>query len=116
VLSARLGQSAALAHWGALREARIPVLAPDPVDLEAAWRIAQDYSDQSFSFVDCTTFAMMERLGITDAFAFDVHFLEYRFGPGRSRGFRSFPREIGTAKRRDGADWKTTASRTAPHS
>jgi len=40
VLSARLGQPAALSYWGALREARIPVLTPDPVDLEAAWRIA----------------------------------------------------------------------------
>jgi predicted nucleic acid-binding protein len=92
VLSARLGQQAALTYWGALREARIPVLAPDPVDLEAAWRIAQDYSDQSFSFVDCTTFAIMERLGITDAFAFDAQFLVYRFGPGRGQGFRRFPR------------------------
>ena len=92
VLSARLGQPAALSYWGALREARIPVLTPDPVDLEAAWRIAQAHPDQRFSFVDCATFAMMERLGITDAFAFDAHFLVYRFGPGRGQGFRRYPR------------------------
>jgi len=92
LLSAHMGRPAALTHWGALREARIPVLAPDPADLEAAWRIAQAYSDQRLSFVDCTTFAMMERLGITDAFAFDTHFLVYRFGPGLREGFRRLPR------------------------
>ena len=91
VLSARLGQPAALSYWGALREARIPVLTPDPVDLEAAWRIAQAYPDQRFSFVDCATFAMMERLGIDEVFAFDAHFLVYRFGPDRRRGFRRLP-------------------------
>jgi hypothetical protein len=34
----------------------------------------------------------MERLGIADAFAFDAHFLVYRFGPGRQRALRCFPR------------------------
>lgn len=33
----------------------------------------------------------MERLGINDAFAFDSHFLVYRFGTGRQRAFRRFP-------------------------
>ncbi len=92
LLHAHLGRPAALAFWGALREARIPVLAPDPVDLEAAWRIAHAFPDQSFSFVDCATFALMERLGITHAFAFDAHFLVYRFGPDRQRAFHRLPR------------------------
>jgi predicted nucleic acid-binding protein len=30
-----------------------------------------------FSFVDCKSFAVMERLGIVHAFAFDRHFDEY---------------------------------------
>jgi predicted nucleic acid-binding protein len=64
---------------------------PEPVDLEAAWRIAQAYPDQAFSFVDCLSFALMERLGIEEVFAFDAHFLVYRFGPGRRRGFRRVP-------------------------
>ncbi len=92
LLSAHLSRPAALTFWGTLRDARIPVVTADPVDLEAAWHIAQAFQDQAFSFVDCTTFALMERLGIHEAFAFDAHFLVYRFGPGRQRAFRRRPR------------------------
>lgn len=92
LLSAHLSRAAALTFWGTLRETKIPVLTPDPVDLEAGWRTAQAYPDQDFSFVDCATFAIMERLGISDAFAFDAHFLVYRFGPGRRSRFRRLPR------------------------
>lgn len=92
LMSSHLGRPAALTFWETLRETRIPILTADPVDLEAAWRIAQGYSDQSFSFVDCTTFALMERHGIHEAFAFDAHFLVYRFGRGRQRAFHRLPR------------------------
>lgn len=91
LLRKHLGREIALAFWGAVREARIPIMTPEPADLEAAWRIAQAFSDQTFSLVDCTTFAIMERLGINDAFAFDAHFLIYRFGPNRQRAFRRLP-------------------------
>jgi len=46
-------------------------------DLQKALQLFRDYSDHLFSFVDCTSFAVMERLGITHAFAFDTHFDEY---------------------------------------
>lgn len=46
-------------------------------DLQKALHVFRDYSDHLFSFVDCTSFAVMERLGITCAFAFDSHFDEY---------------------------------------
>jgi uncharacterized protein len=46
-------------------------------DLQKALRIFRDYSDHLFSFVDCTSFAVMERLGVSRAFAFDSHFDEY---------------------------------------
>lgn len=68
------------------------MLTVEPVDLEAAWRILQGFADQDFSFVDCTSFALMERLGIVDAFAFDDHFLVYRFGADRQYSFRRHPR------------------------
>ena len=91
LLSAHLGRAPAMTFWDTLRETRIPILTVDAADLDAAWRIAQAFSDQSFSFVDCATFALMERTGIHDAFAFDSHFLLYRFGPNRQRAFRRFP-------------------------
>ncbi len=51
-------------------------------DLQQALDVFRDYTEHLFSFVDCTSFAVMERLGITHAFAFDRHFDEY---PGISR-------------------------------
>jgi uncharacterized protein len=46
-------------------------------DRQKALQVFRRYSDHLFSFVDCTSFAVMERLGITYAFAFDRHFDEY---------------------------------------
>jgi uncharacterized protein len=87
-----LGRAAALTFWETIRVTRTPVLTVDPVDLESAWHIVHAFPDQAFSFVDCTTFALMERVGIEEAFAFDAHFLVYRFGPGRQRALRRHPR------------------------
>lgn len=91
LLSAHLGRPAALSFWESLRDLQIPVLTLDPADLEAAWRIANAFPDQDFSFTDCTSFALMERRGIDEAFAFDAHFLVYRYGSGRRRSFRRYP-------------------------
>ena len=57
-------------------------------DLDAAWAIGQDYLDQDFSIVDRTSFAVMERLGITRVASFDHHFAIYRYGPKRDRAFQ----------------------------
>ena len=46
-------------------------------DLQKALQVFRDYSDHFFSFVDCTSFAVIERLGIVHAFIFDSHFDEY---------------------------------------
>jgi len=46
-------------------------------DFEAAWRIFRRYDDKAFSFTDCTSFALMERLKIKGAFTFDRNFREY---------------------------------------
>lgn len=46
-------------------------------DLQKALQIFRVYSDHLFSFVDCTSFVVMESLGINYAFAFDSHFDEY---------------------------------------
>jgi uncharacterized protein len=91
LLSSHLGRYSAITFWETLRETRTPILTIDQVDLEAAWRIIHSFTDQSFSFVDCSTFVLMERLGINEAFTFDAHFLTYRYGSKRQRVFRCFP-------------------------
>ena len=56
-------------------------------DLEHAWQMRNTFQDQSFSLVDRTSFAMMERLGISNVISFDDDFLIYRFGPDRRQAF-----------------------------
>src|SRR5439155_17612191 len=46
------------------------------VDIDAdlrreAWRLFKKYRDQMLSFTDCTSFAVMEKYGIREAFSFD---------------------------------------------
>ena len=43
-------------------------------DQRAAWQLFKRYSDKEFSFTDCTSFVVMERLGLTHAFVFDEDF------------------------------------------
>jgi predicted nucleic acid-binding protein len=43
-------------------------------DQHAAWELFKRYDDKEFSFTDCTSFAVMARLGLRYAFAFDEHF------------------------------------------
>jgi len=47
-------------------------------DEERAREILETYADQDFSYVDATTFAVMERLNLERAFAFDRHFETFR--------------------------------------
>ena len=43
-------------------------------DLFQALKIFNKYSDQDFSFTDCTSFAVIQRLNIKNVFSFDKHF------------------------------------------
>jgi predicted nucleic acid-binding protein len=47
-------------------------------DIREAWSIFLRYSDKEWSFTDCTSKVVIEKLQITTAFAFDHHFR--RFG------------------------------------
>lgn len=47
------------------------------IDWDSAWSIFEKYDDKGFSFTDCTSFALMERLRIKTAFSFDAHFKQY---------------------------------------
>ncbi len=54
-----------------------PVERVTPEDEEKAREIIQKYVDKTFSYTDATSFAVMERLEIREAFAFDPHFRQY---------------------------------------
>jgi uncharacterized protein len=83
----RLGHAAADRFWAGLRAGAATVEHVAPADLDGAWRIGEAFPDQAFSLVDRTSFAVMERLGVHRAVAFDDDFAVYRFGPRRERAF-----------------------------
>lgn len=56
-------------------------------DIEKAREIASVFLDQSFSIVDRTSFAVMERLGVGQAITLDDDFLVYRYGRDLRRSF-----------------------------
>ncbi len=51
-----------------------------PLYLPRALAIFKKFADQSFSFTDCTSFAIMENLKIEEALSFDRHFSFEAFG------------------------------------
>jgi uncharacterized protein len=87
LLQRRLGAHVADRFWSTVREGAANVEHVASADLDAAWRIGEAFADQSFSIVDRTSFAVMERLGVHRAVAFDDDFAVYRFGPRRERAF-----------------------------
>jgi predicted nucleic acid-binding protein len=84
----RLGRRAAMRWWAGMRTGIVTIAFVRLADLEAGWRIGQRYDHGALSLVDCVSFALMERLGIETAFAFDQRFSVYRFGVQSERAFR----------------------------
>ena len=82
-----LSAHAAEAFWEGLRSGIATVEQTTSADLEAAWAIGRRFADQDFSLVDRTSFALMERLGITKVISFDDDFAIYRYGRGRTNAF-----------------------------
>ena len=87
LLRHRLRRQAAGRFWEGLRAGVAAVESVTSADLEGAWAIGEAFSDQEFSIVDRTSFAVMERLGIRRAASFDHDFSIYRFGRGRRHAF-----------------------------
>ncbi len=87
LMRARAGLGAAQRFWQAIRGGLASVETVLPTDLDRAWLIGEEFPDQGFSIVDRTSFAVMERLGLTAVASFDDHFAVYRFGARRERAF-----------------------------
>lgn len=78
LLKLRENYSVAVAAGEALllqRVARIEQITID--DIARAWEVFRQYHDKDWSFTDCTSKVVIERLGITLAFAFDSHFEQF---------------------------------------
>jgi uncharacterized protein len=48
-----------------------------PADVRQGWDYFHRYEDKGWSFTDCVSRAVIERLGIRQAFAFDRHFRQF---------------------------------------
>ena len=88
LIRARLGRGAAIQYWDAMQSDVVTTHGVTTKDLSQARAIASSWPDQDFSLIDCTSFALMERLRLDEALAFDNHFRIYRYGLRRERAFR----------------------------
>jgi predicted nucleic acid-binding protein len=79
-LRKKLGHAAAVQFGQWLRASQIIEVIRISAQVEAkAWDIFCRYDDKDFSYADCTSFAVMQRLGLNAAFAFDQHFRQFGF-------------------------------------
>lgn len=46
-------------------------------DIAETWQVFKQFSDKEWSFTDCSSKVVMEKLGITHAFAFNGHFKQF---------------------------------------
>lgn len=84
LLRRRAGHAAAVKAGRALRSGDIVlVTSVEGADLNAAWQRFEKEGDKGYSFTDCTSFALMKRLGVRTAAAVDAHF--------RQAGFKILP-------------------------
>ena len=80
IIRLRAGHRIAVEFGEELRASRlvqIQYLSPDWID--AAWMLFKRYADKDFSFTDCTSFVLMQKLGLREALAFDGHFTQAGF-------------------------------------
>ena len=95
LLQRRLGTNAADTFWSSLRTGLVSLMGVEGEDLDRAWRIRADWPAAGFSLVDLCSFAMIERLGIATAFAFDRHFRIIRLGERRRQALQVIPGPTG---------------------
>jgi predicted nucleic acid-binding protein len=74
-----LGRTQAAQFLKDMQESNTVVIRARAADEERAKQIIFQYDDKDFSFADCISFAVMERLDIRLAFTFDRDFTQYGF-------------------------------------
>ncbi len=57
----------------------LEIIRVQPDDEDEAWKYFSRHRDKDFSFTDCTSFALMRRLGLDSALATDRHFAQAGF-------------------------------------
>jgi predicted nucleic acid-binding protein len=87
LLNSRSGRIVAERFWNGLRSGAARLEFVIATDLEAAWQTGEVFADQDFSLVDRTSFAVMQRLGVTKVASFDDDFAIYRYGRAREKAF-----------------------------
>jgi predicted nucleic acid-binding protein len=75
----RVGRWAALQTLLKIEAASDVVVRVSEDDERRARKIIVRYDDKDFSYIDATSFAVMERLEVQQAFAFDRHFAQFGF-------------------------------------
>lgn len=80
LMLSRLGYEAALIWLLDIRESPgTTIVRVSLRDEQRAVEVLRRYDDKTFSFTDATSFAVMERLHIDQAFSFDEDFRQYGF-------------------------------------
>ena len=80
LIRSRLGWNISKEFGQRLKDSRfVSLIAVKDEDEEKAWEIFLKYKDKDFSYTDCTSFAVMERLKLDAAFSFDSHFQTMKF-------------------------------------
>jgi predicted nucleic acid-binding protein len=91
LICSRLGRTAAMRFWDGVSLGVVAIVGITAEDFRRGRTIAQEWPDQAFSIVDCTSFALIERFDIRRAFAFDKHFRIVRLGWRRRRALEIVP-------------------------
>jgi predicted nucleic acid-binding protein len=87
ILQSKMSFAVAEDFAGYVRLGAAKIESNEMSDLEYSWRVREAFQDQTFSLVDRTSFAMMERLQISKVVSFDHDFVIYRYGPDRRQAF-----------------------------
>lgn len=81
LINAQFGSGVADTFWERLRETDAVVEPVTASDLETARQMSEAYPSEELSLVDRTSFAVMQRCGITRAATFSSSFEIFRYGP-----------------------------------